>query len=49
MSCSNSIRKATVVLETGIVKMLESITELVMQAPGGLVYETAKYKDGNVT
>jgi proline racemase len=40
---------ATVVLERGIVKMVEPITNLVMQAPGGLVYVTAHCKDGKVT
>ena len=49
MSGSNSICVATVVLETGIVKMIEPVTNLVMQAPGGLVYVTAKCKDGKVT
>jgi proline racemase len=49
MSGSNSICVATVVLEIGIVKMVEPVTELVMQAPGGLVYATAKCKDGKVT
>jgi len=49
MSGSNSICVATVVLETGIVKMIEPVTNLIMQAPGGLVYVTAKCKDGKVT
>ena len=49
MSGSNSICVATVVLERGIVKMVEPITNLVMQAPGGLVYVTAHCKDGKVT
>ena len=49
MSGSNSICVATVVLERGIVKMAEPITNLVMQAPGGLVYVTAHCKDGKVT
>ncbi len=46
MSGSNSICVATVVLERGIVKMVEPITNLVMQAPGGLVYVTAHCKAG---
>jgi trans-L-3-hydroxyproline dehydratase len=37
MSGSNSICVATVVLDTGIVPMTEPITELLMEAPGGLV------------
>ena len=49
MSGSNSICVATVVLERGIVKMVEPITNLVMQAPGGLVYVTAHCKAGKVT
>ena len=49
MSGSNSICVATVVLERGIVKMVEPITNLVMQAPGGLVYVTAHCKNGKVT
>jgi proline racemase len=49
MSGSNSICVATVVLERGIVKMVEPITNLVMQAPGGLVYVTAHCKSGKVT
>jgi proline racemase len=49
MSGSNSICVATVVLERGIVKMVEPITNLIMQAPGGLVYVTAHCKAGKVT
>ena len=37
MSGSNSICVATVVLDTGIVPMTEPETELLMEAPGGLV------------
>ncbi len=37
MSGSNSICVATVLLETGIVPMVEPVTELVLEAPGGLV------------
>jgi proline racemase len=49
MSGSNSICVATVALESGIVKMVEPITKMVMQAPGGLVYVTAHCKAGKVT
>ena len=49
MSGSNSICVATVVLETGIVKMVEPVTTLVMEAPGGLVYVTAQCAHGKVT
>lgn len=49
MSGSNSICVATVVLETGIVPMREPETELVLEAPGGLVLAYAKCSDGKVT
>lgn len=37
MSGSNSICVATVLLDTGIVAMTEPVTEMVLEAPGGLV------------
>ena len=37
MSGSNTICVATVLLETGIVPMREPVTDLVLEAPGGLV------------
>ena len=37
MSGSNSICVATVLLNTGIVKMKEPVTEFILEAPGGLV------------
>ena len=46
MSGSNSICVATVVLETGIVPMQEPETELLMEAPGGLVKARALCRDG---
>ncbi|MFT5260091.1 MAG: proline racemase [Saprospiraceae bacterium] len=49
MSGSNSICVATVLLETGILPMLEPITELTLEAPGGLVKVVAQCKDGKVT
>ncbi len=49
MSGSNSICVATVLLETGILTMQEPITELTLEAPGGLVNITAHCKDGKVT
>ena len=49
MSGSNSICVATVVLETGIVPMQEPETELVLEAPGGLVRAHANCKNGKVT
>lgn len=49
MSGSNSICVATVILETGIVPMQEPETELVLEAPGGLVHAYAKCSNGKVT
>lgn len=49
MSGSNSICVATVLLETGILPMVEPITEFTLEAPGGLVNVTAQCKDGKVT
>lgn len=48
MSGSNSICVATVLLETGIVEMIEPETELVLEAPGGLVRVRAQCRDGKV-
>jgi proline racemase len=46
MSGSNSICVATVVLDTGIVPMTEPVTELLMEAPGGLVRARALCRNG---
>jgi proline racemase len=46
MSGSNAINTATVILETGIVPMTEPVTELVLEAPAGLVRVTADCRDG---
>lgn len=46
MSGSNSICVATVVLDTGIVPMTEPETELLMEAPGGLVKAHAQCRNG---
>lgn len=48
MSGSNSICVAQVVLETGLVPMIEPETRLVLEAPGGLVQVTARCRDGLV-
>jgi proline racemase len=48
MSGSNAICVAKVVLETGIVAMSEPQTELVLEAPGGLVRVTAACGGGRV-
>ncbi len=49
MSGSNSICVATVLLETGIVPMVEPVTEVMLEAPGGLVQVRAECRDGKVT
>lgn len=49
MSGSNAMCVATVVLETGIVPMVEPQTELLLEAPGGLVRALARCRDGKVT
>jgi proline racemase len=46
MSGSNSICVATVVLETGLVRMTEPVSRLTLEAPGGLVDVTAECQDG---
>ncbi len=46
MSGSNSICVATVVLDTGIIPMIEPETELLMEAPGGLVKAQAHCRNG---
>lgn len=48
MSGSNSICVATVLLETGIVPMQEPVTDLLLEAPGGLVRVRAACRDGRV-
>lgn len=48
MSGSNSMCVATVLLETGICPMSEPQTNLVLEAPGGLVNITAQCKNGKV-
>jgi proline racemase len=48
MSGSNAICVATVILETGIVPMMEPETRLLLEAPGGLVRVTARCDDGKV-
>ena len=48
MSGSNSMCVATVLLETGIVPMREPETELLLEAPGGLVKVKAHCQNGRV-
>lgn len=49
MSGSNSMCVATVLLETGIVPMVEPVTELTLEAPAGLVKVSASCSGGKVT
>ncbi|MCI2399920.1 proline racemase family protein [Aliiroseovarius subalbicans] len=46
MSGSNSICVSTVLLDTGIVPMVEPVTELTLEAPGGLVRVRAECENG---
>ncbi len=46
MSGSNSICVATVLLDSGIIPMVEPITEMVLEAPGGLIRVRAECRDG---
>lgn len=46
MSGSNSICVATVLLDGGILPMSEPVTELLLEAPGGLVRVRAECRDG---
>ena len=48
MSGSNSICVANVLLETGILPMEEPETQLILEAPGGLVRVRAQCRDGKV-
>ncbi|GAB4270538.1 MAG: trans-3-hydroxy-L-proline dehydratase [Pararhodobacter sp.] len=48
MSGSNSICVSTVLLETGILPMVEPVTELVLEAPGGLIRVRADCEGGRV-
>lgn len=48
MSGSNSICVATVLLESGILPMVEPVTELVLEAPGGLIRVRADCAGGRV-
>ncbi|HEX3499465.1 MAG TPA: proline racemase family protein [Stellaceae bacterium] len=46
MSGSNTICTVTALLETGMLKMTEPVTELTLEAPGGLVRVRAACRDG---
>jgi proline racemase len=49
MSGSNTICVTTALLETGIVPMVEPVTELTLESPAGLVKVRATCSDGKVT
>lgn len=49
MSGSNTICVVTVLLETGILPMVEPVTELTLEAPAGLIKVVATCQDGKVT
>lgn len=46
MSGSNSICVSTVLLDTGLIPMVEPITEMTLEAPGGLVHVRAHCANG---
>ncbi len=48
MSGSNTISVATVLIETGIVPAREPVTELVLEAPAGLIPVRAEVRNGKV-
>src|SRR5437667_7643867 len=49
MSGSNTICVTTVLLETGMLPMREPVTELVLEAPAGLIAVTATVHNSKVT
>lgn len=48
MSGTNTICVATVLLETGMIPMVEPVTELTLEAPAGLIRIRAECRDGKV-
>ncbi|MFO1209811.1 MAG: proline racemase family protein [Amaricoccus sp.] len=46
MSGSNSICVSTVLLDTGIIPMVEPVTHMVLEPPGGLIEVEAECRDG---
>lgn len=48
MSGTNTICTATVLLETGMIPMQEPVTNLVLEAPAGLIHITAECRNGKV-
>jgi proline racemase len=49
MSGSNTMCTVTTLLETGMLPMIEPITEIVLEAPAGLIRVRAECRDGKVT
>ena len=49
MSGTNTMCVVTVLLETGLLPMVEPVTELTLEAPAGLIRVTAACRDGKVT
>ena len=49
MSGTNTMCVVTVLLETGLLPMVEPVTELTLEAPAGLIRVTAGCRDGKVT
>ncbi len=49
MSGSNTICVSTVLLETGMIPMAEPVTEMVLEAPAGLIRVRAECENGKVT
>ena len=49
MSGSNTICVVTVLLETGVLPMVEPVTELTLEAPAGLIKVRANCQNGKVT
>ena len=48
MSGTNTICTVTVLLETGMIPMVEPVTDVVLEAPGGLIRVRAECEDGKV-
>jgi proline racemase len=48
MSGTNAINTAAVLLETGMIEMVEPVTSMVLEAPAGLVRVSAECADGRV-
>jgi len=49
MSGTNTICTVTALLETGMLPMIEPVTEVVLEAPAGLIRVRAECRDGKVT